>query len=235
MRAASERTIMSVFNLSPLSNKIVAFVLFLLIVFVGIVLDNHNWNPRTFVLEGTKFRDSDPTGTKGYDGQFAYYIASDPLNAYKISDIPGKRYQRILYPMLAFILSLGGRSVLLPWVMIGINLVAITLSVGILAELLRERNSVPLFSIVLVCFVGTLFALRADLNEPLAVLLSLMGLRAYENSNPYKAMVFFGLAGLTKEIGLAFPLALVLWEGIQKNGKTVLFYWEVFSRFWLGI
>ena len=47
------------------------------------------------------------TGKAGYDGQFNYAIAADPLHASPALDVPAYRYQRILYPLLVRALALG--------------------------------------------------------------------------------------------------------------------------------
>jgi hypothetical protein len=214
-----------------LKKFVIAITLLFLLLFVGVTLQNHAWNPKTFVLEGTRFSANDPDGTTGYDGQFAYYIARDPLTAHEIADTPGKRYLRIVYPMLAWLLSAGGNPVVLPWVLIGINVFAVTVIAGVTADLLSKRGANPIFSFTLVGFVGTLFALRADLNEPLAIALALWGWQKYERKHLVLSVFLFGLAGLTKEIGLAFPLALVLWELRQKRWKLTLVFLLSFAPF----
>src|SRR5688572_27182391 len=64
-----------------------------------------------------------PAGEKGYDGQFTYYIALDPLNPVpEHFDVRAYRYQRILHPILARLLSLG-QEPFIAWAMLAINLV----------------------------------------------------------------------------------------------------------------
>src|SRR5712692_11628586 len=46
-------------------------------------------------------------GDIGFDGQFAYYIAVDPVNARYYMDSPAYRYTRIVYPLTARALALG--------------------------------------------------------------------------------------------------------------------------------
>ena len=49
-------------------------------------------------------------GSVGYDGQFYYYIAHDPFilgQSYNHIDFPAYRYQRIIYPLTAWLLSFG--------------------------------------------------------------------------------------------------------------------------------
>jgi hypothetical protein len=45
----------------------------------------------------------------GYDGQFFYYIALDPVGALPYIDTPSYRYTRIGYPIAARVLALAGR------------------------------------------------------------------------------------------------------------------------------
>ena len=60
----------------------------------------------------------------GYDGQFFYYLALDPINARWYMDVSTYRYTRILYPMLARVLALG-RPDLIPVTLFLINWLAI--------------------------------------------------------------------------------------------------------------
>src|SRR5690242_20551009 len=53
-----------------------------------------------FVHIGTYFTQHDPNGTRGYDGQFYYYTAMDPLNAASLMDNATFRLQRVFYPLL---------------------------------------------------------------------------------------------------------------------------------------
>ena len=66
--------------------------------------------------------------TFGYDGQFFYRLALNPVNfshiAYGIRVDQPYRYMRIGYPWLAWLVSLG-QHVLVPVVLVAINIVAI--------------------------------------------------------------------------------------------------------------
>ena len=66
-----------------------------------VILANSQWDPMVFVRLGTRYGQGDPNGTIGYDGQFAYQIALNPLQAAPYLDIPPYRYQRVLYPLVA--------------------------------------------------------------------------------------------------------------------------------------
>jgi hypothetical protein len=194
----------------------------LLLAFALFVLMNHQWNPMAFVLEGTRFSLRDSSGTTGYDGQFVYYIARDPLGAIAYLDIPAHRYRRIVYPALAWMLSLGGNVTLLPWVMLLINLLAAAISAGLLAQLLAKRWASPWYALILIFYIGMLFTVRADLNEPLALALALAGWLAYEQRRFGVAIGLFALAGLSKEVGLVIPAGLAAWELVSRNWRRAM-------------
>ena len=74
-----------------------------------------------------------PTSWTGYDGQFFYYMALDPQGAAPYMDLPGYRYQRIAYPMLARLIVLG-RSSLIPDALLAVNLFAVVAGSAALAD-----------------------------------------------------------------------------------------------------
>lgn len=194
-----------------------------LLAMAGLVLAKHDWNPMVFVFQGTKFNEGDSNGVAGYDGQFAYYIARDPLRASARIDAPAYRYQRILYPAIAWLLSAGGHPALLPWMMVAINVAAVTAASGLLAGLMGVRGASPwyaLYALVLVVFIGTSFAVRADLNEPLALALTLLGLTLVERGQLMWAGAAFALAGLAKEVALVFAVGVGLWLVWQRKWRT---------------
>jgi hypothetical protein len=94
-------------------------------------------DPLVFAEIGTRFADGNPNGSEGYDGQFFYYIATNPATAPPKIDVPAYRFQRILYPLLARWLA-WGNSQLIPWLLIIINLAALTGSVWLVEQLLAR-------------------------------------------------------------------------------------------------
>src|SRR6476469_4107940 len=91
-------------------------------------------DPLGFVHRGTVFSEGNPAGTRGYDGQFYYYIATDPLNAAQHMDNPAFRLQRVFYPLVIMAVSLG-QAALVPYAMILINYLSVlggTLLVGLM-------------------------------------------------------------------------------------------------------
>jgi hypothetical protein len=202
----------------------VTLVAFLsILVFVAIVLVRYDWDPMAFVMEGTRFRQGVPDGTWGYDGQFAYYIALDPLNAPPWMDHDAYRYQRILYPALVWVFSLGGQPVLIPWAMIAINLVCILAATWLLSGMLAKRGAPAWVALSFVFFIGVFVALRGNLLEPLAISLSLLGLAFSYRAKWLWAGLAFSLAILAKEMALAFLLGVVAWLLLRQTPPSV---WE---------
>lgn len=220
-------------------------VLIFLLIFEGAVLAVNHWDPRTFVMEGTLYRQGDPKGSIGYDGQFAYYIALDPIRARDQMDHPAYRYQRILYPLVSWLFSLGGNPSLLPWVMVLINLVASVLTVGLLAILFEKLGVSAWFAIAYILFAGVLISLRADLNEPLAIALALLGLWLFFQKRWIWSGLFLGLAVLAKEIAITFVLGLIAWSILNKRFRIAIILtvsglmpsiiWGLILTYWLGM
>jgi hypothetical protein len=78
----------------------------------------------------------------GYDGQFYYYIAFDPVHARFYIDDPSYRYTRILYPIMARLLAFG-RPALIPYTLIAVNWLALGFGTQLLAAWLRRRACSP--------------------------------------------------------------------------------------------
>jgi hypothetical protein len=174
----------------------------------------------------------------GYDGQFAYYIAVDPLGAQAHIDDPAYRYQRILYPLLARWFAFGQPAVI-PWMLLLINIVSISLSTELLGRMIGSRGLSPYLAIVFPCWLGQIFALRADLNEPLCFLLVLLALWWYEKGQFLSSAVALAAGALAKEAALLFFLALVLILVLRNNWWLALRYVSIVLlpytalQFWL--
>jgi len=153
-----------------------------------------------------------PVGRSGYDGQFFYYVALDPGGAPAYMDEPTYRYGRALYPFTARAVSLG-RPSLVPWALLLVNLVAVAGGTFALAVTLARRGASPLYAMLFSFAPGLYEAVAHDLSEPLAYALTAAGLAAWwwdDRPRPWLAGILFGLAGITRETALLFPLALAV-------------------------
>lgn len=183
----------------------------------------HGCDPLAFVIVGRKFDLNDPAGNVGYDGQFAYYIARDPLGAPAHLDDPPYRYQRLLYPLLARLLALG-RPAWVPWTLLGINIVSVSLSAELLGRMLGRRGLDPYLAMLLPLWLGQIFALRADLNEPLCYLLVIGALWYDEGRQDILSALALAAGALTKETALLFLPAVVIVMAVRKEWMRALRY-----------
>lgn len=187
------------------------------------------------------------TEGKGYDGQFTYFIARDPLGAVELQqfqiDDPAYRYQRILHPVLARLLSLGNDA-LLPWVIVGIDVIMLVVGVMALERLLAAQGVNRWHALTYGLFAGVVAATRAGTTEPLAYGLVLLAILFGERGRLGFQAVFFALAALAKEPTLFFAAGYILAYLSQRRGRDAFHLgviafvpfalWQVVLYFWLG-
>ena len=137
------------------------------LIYVSLTLARYGGDPLAFALLGTRYSQSDPQGTWGYDGQFAYYIARDPAGGWRYCDVPAYRYQRILYPLLARALALGQPEAV-AWTLIALNVVALAGGTYFTERLLATWGVSRWYALAYGLYGGLVAGLRLDLSEPLA-------------------------------------------------------------------
>jgi len=209
----------------------------------AIALHNAEQGPVSFIRVGTRFAAHDPKGTTGYDGQFAYYIALGGANAVPYMDGPTLRYQRILYPIAARLLAMGNAA-LVPWTLIAVNIVGHSAGAGLLAYLLVVNGGSALPALIYTFWVGAIFAVRLDLNEPLCFALALGALVAYHHRRCRWTIALLMLSTITKELGMIFAAGIALhafalgqrrWAVLFAGAPLLLFLtWWAVMRAWLG-
>ncbi len=204
--------------LSPFSISILLILLFL-----GFFLARSDGDPLVFAEIGTRYSQSDPAGTEGYDGQFVYFIAQDlnPETVAPYLDSPAYRYQRIVLPLLARLLSFGQPN-MIAWLIPLISLSAHLLAVSLLAKLLQSFNQSKWLALVYGLWVGFLLALRLDLPEPLAYAFIIFAIFAQQKGKKGWSWLFYGLAIFTKEVTIFFILAQILHDLLNKRWKVVI-------------
>jgi hypothetical protein len=198
-------------------------------------------DPRDFILIGSNFIDRagpsalikpDPGAhytTVGYDGQFCYYIALDPVNAPAYIDVPAYRYTRILYPMTARLLALG-QPALIPYTLILVNWLAIGGGTLALAAWLRRKGAgasaagaSPWFALAFGLYPGLFISLQRDLNEPLAYALVALAIYLFDfggRGRLFWAGIAFALAALTRESAAFFALVYGLAVLLASEGSA---------------
>lgn len=180
----------------------------------------------------------------GYDGQFYYAIAHDPLARdpaiYGKLDSPSYRYQRILLPLLARILTFGNLRYLTE-ALFAANLLGLLLGVTAIFFLCRmETGWKAACAIGFLIEPGLLSSLVHALPDALSLSLAVFGLFLWRSSRPRLSVFFWVAAALAKETTLLISLGTLLWEMIQARKlkkdilmRTVLLVLPVFL--WHGV
>ena len=164
--------------------------------------------------------------TYGYDGQFFYRLALNPVNfshiAYGIRVDQPYRYMRIGYPWLTWLASLG-QHVLVPVMLVVINIVAIG-AIGYLGGMFaRQGGRHALAGLVLPAYFGLLTSLSRDTAEPLAAACLLGGLLAIRARRPVLAGLLLAYGALTREsvmVAVA-AVAIVDFIGVIRRRRSV--------------
>lgn len=193
-----------------------------------------NGSPLALVTIGTQFSEGIPResgGTEGYDGQFVYYIARDPSSAAQYIDVPAYRFQRILLPALAMLLSLG-QTALIPWVLLFINLAAIAIGTALVEYLLQKHGGSRWYALTYGLTFGIFGAVRLSLPEPLAYALVLGGIVLARRESWFWSALLFALAALARETTLLFPTGYGLFLLLNKRWRlAIVFGFAVLTPF----
>lgn len=208
-------------NFILLPAAVTAFAALFYAIFTIFALATYEWNPLWFVWVGERYAELDPAGRLGYDGQFTYYLAQEGADALPHIDNPPYRLQRILFPVIARLLSLGAPA-LVPWAMIAVNFAAIVVSTRLLARLLLESDLSPWYALTYAMFVGTFMAYSRALAEPLAICLAVIGVLSWSQERNKTAVLALSLASLAKETALIFVVGIMLAELARKEIRSAL-------------
>ena len=154
----------------------------------------------------------------GYDGQFYYVLARDPLLLHRstLAGLAGQlfRADRIGYPALAALVSRGAHLTL-PAALLGVNVgVVLFLTLGF-AVYARSRGWSGLWALALGLLPGFLLATLRDLTDPLATAAGLAGLIAYARGHRWPAALLLTLAVLTREV-MALMVAAIAIEAAAR-------------------
>jgi hypothetical protein len=162
--------------------------------------------------------------TYGYDGQFFYRLALNPLNlsktAYGITMDRPYRYMRIGYPALTWLLSLG-QHFLVPAMLVAVNIGAIG-AMGYLGGIFaRDGGRHALAGLLLPGYFGVITSLSRDTAEPLAAALLLAGLLAVRARRPVLAALLLAYGALTRETVMVAVAAIAIMRviGILRRGQ----------------
>lgn len=156
----------------------------------------------------------------GYDGQFFYLQAKDPLLLHD-STIDsmraagaGFRLQRMGYPLLAFVVA-GGSTAALPIALLAVNVVALLALAAFFAVYARRRGWPTQWAAAMALTPGLLLPMLRDLSDPLATTCLLAGVLLAQSRRRWSAATALTLAVLTREVAILVVLALGLELGVR--------------------
>ena len=149
----------------------------------------------------------------GYDGQFYYRLALDPVNwnrtAFGITMDQSYRYTRIGYPILAWLVSLGQHQ-FVPVALVAINLIAVAAMAFLGGMFARDAGRHALWGLAFAAYFGLVISVGRDTAEPLAEACMLGGLLAYRRNRPLLATAAFAVGAITRETILLAPAAIAV-------------------------
>lgn len=149
----------------------------------------------------------------GYDGQFYYRLALDPMNLHLVAfgitlDAPF-RLQRIGYPVLAWVLASGHRA-WIPTTLVIVNVAAIGALAWFGAVAARDGGRHCLWGLLLAGYFGFAFSVARDTAEPVAAAFMVGGLLAYRYRRFVPAALLLAAGCLTRETVLVAVVAIAL-------------------------
>jgi hypothetical protein len=162
--------------------------------------------------------------SEGYDGQFYYRMAVSPFSTAREAggvrfDTGPYRQQRIGYPLLVR-LAAGGDRDLVPWAMLGVNLMGLVALGAIGGALAHDSGRHVLLGLLFVAYPGFIYTLGLDLAEIVASTFMLGGILCLRHRQRLAAALLWSLAVLTRETTAVVPIAIALtwaWQAFRRR------------------
>ncbi|EKD28384.1 MAG: hypothetical protein ACD_79C00321G0001, partial [uncultured bacterium] len=215
-----------------------SFVLIIYLFITFIYSRNFNYNTSGFACVGEWYYSKAILGEKvfvlknsaGYDGQFFLYMCHD-LNGnseiIKQIDVPAYRYQRIMYPLLVYLISFGQNNIFSP-ILILVNIISIIFTVYVLILFLRKNDMNIWYSLLYPCISGLVLCVMRDLPGPLDILFIVCAFYFYSGGKYLQSAIFLSLAFLTRETSLLLLAGFMFDILFVKKRHRDVFYF-VFS------
>jgi hypothetical protein len=160
----------------------------------------------------------------GFDGEFMYFIALDPVHARYYVDYPPYRYTRILYPLVSGALGLYDPN-RVAYTLIAVNLAMIALGTFVLGAWLRRRGVSAWFALVYGFYPGIFITLQRDTSEAMAYSLAIVAIYVFDCGLRWRLVLsaaVFALAALTRETTLVFAGIWALGLLLAGDGTTAV-------------
>ncbi len=197
-------------------------------------LMRHGFDVSAFIVAGDQHVDAAQLpspiyvrpNSDGYDGQFYYRMAlapfdlRQPLYGIKV-DQPAYRMQRIVYPTLAWAVSLG-QPRLVPFALLLVNLIGVA-AIAFLAARLARRLELPAIApFAIMLWPGFLVTLTHDTTEILSAAFIMAALDRYFAGRLLGFVIFGAIATLTREIGALALGGLFVYEVLSRRPRRAI-------------
>lgn len=154
----------------------------------------------------------------GYDGIAFYRLALDPFTREAADfgitlDNPPYRQQRVLYPLIVSLLSLGHPE-FVPTLLVVVNLIA-----AVVLTISAARLTSPLWSLLLALYPGFFIAFSRDTCEIVALTFAVLALDAFTRKRWGLVALLFCCAVLTRETTCVLALSLAVVYGRALLGR----------------
>ncbi len=214
------------------------FLLYLL--FVISRLWYFDFNPTAFIVAGDRVADKDILpesflvleSSYGYDGQFYYAIAVSPARPDQedtgIRGVNAYRHQRILYPLIVWLFSLGKKG-WVPYSMIAVNLAAVCWIAWLAGRLCQTMQKNALWGLLISLYPGYLLSLSRNLAEITAGAFILAALWLITRRRNIWAAIALSFGILARETALVVAVSAILASGgaYLRNPRKSDFRWMV--------
>jgi hypothetical protein len=161
----------------------------------------------------------------GFDGQFYWRQSMEPF-AFETGPVRGITFDRELrgsrvgYPLLAWIGSLGGREALVPWSLIGVNVLAMAALGWLGAQLALDRGRHAAWGLVISGYWGFAIVLARDLAELVAATAIFGAAVAVQRRRFALAAASAAVAPIAREQALLSVVALAVGVFIAERRNT---------------
>jgi hypothetical protein len=211
----------------------VAATLAVTVWFMAAAAARHDYDPTTWIVAGSDFgatsrvpADAVRLQGTGYDGQFYYALARDPLaldaSTRAALDTPAFRAQRVLLPTLAWAASGGGHPGALDWAIPALNVLAVALLALVVALYARARGASAWFGAGAGLVTGVFMAALRDLTEPLALTALVAALLCHERRRPLAWGALATTACLGRESLVIVVAAVLISDLARRRWQTAL-------------
>jgi hypothetical protein len=169
--------------------------------------------------------------TSGHDGQFFYRFALNPFTNQEKEfgitvDNIRYRHQRILYPLLTWLLSLGGRPTLVPISLLLVNFLSICIMAVVSGIYLKELGKPVMLGLIFTLYPGFLYSITHSLAEIVEITLLISAILCLHKGKQLTGAILISLGILAKETLILLPVSLFLiW--LMGNRKYKAFTWAI--------